>query len=231
MVQPQTDACTPSPVLDPHTPLPLPQPPRATPPVASLTPGAEVGLDEEEAERSLEARGTAASPGVKPKPRGDGRGVVERLFRDEWGACTGCCTGREPMGPTEPMGPVMGWDGGCDRADEGESAPTGDEVEVTGGSAPKTGLTPELGDEVLLAREGDWRDAPGATGAIPPSGPPATGGWAVTPNRSILRGEGPRTPAADDGVPPAGESGPAASSAKVPGGKKAGLSLPYRALC
>jgi hypothetical protein len=48
----------------------------------------------------------------------------------------------------------------CACLEDGESAP-GEEDEVTGWSPPsyfpKTGLMPELGDEVLFAREGDWR--------------------------------------------------------------------------
>lgn len=73
----------------------------------------------------------AASPGVKPKPSGDGNGVVERLFSAglEAGAALGPAAGREPIGPTDPIGPAVGLDG-C--REEGESAPPGDEVEVTG---------------------------------------------------------------------------------------------------
>lgn len=62
------------------------------------------------------------------------------------------------MGPTEPMGPAIE----CARPDEDESAP-GDEVEVTGCSVasyfPKTGLIPEVGEDVLLARDGEWMAA------------------------------------------------------------------------
>jgi hypothetical protein len=144
--QPQTDAWTPRPFFDPQTPLPLPQP-SPTPPEVSLTPGAEaaaevVGLDAVEAAE-------VASPGVKPNPRGEGRGVVERLV-----ACTGpaCWTGRDPMGPTDPMGPARVFDAVW--REDGDSAPPGEEAEVTDCS-PKTGFTPELGEEVLLAREGD----------------------------------------------------------------------------
>lgn len=51
------------------------------------------------------------------------------------------------------------------------------------------------------------------------------------PKGSTPRGDGPRTPVADVGVPPPWLSDRGLSSAKLPGGKKAGLSLPYKALC
>lgn len=161
----------------------------------------------------------AGSAGVKPSPSGEGRGVIERLFK-AWlagGADVGPGAGREPMGPTEPIGPATGLEAAW--RDEGESAP-GDEVEVTGCSAPKLALMAELGEEVLLAREGDCM--PVASVLVAPA-------W-VRPNGSMPRGEDPRTP--DDGVPPpAWLSGRGLSSEKAPGGKKAGLSLPYRARC
>lgn len=174
------------------------------------------GFEADEVERSFPCR--TASLGVNPKPNGDGKGVVDRLFKA--GLVTGteptCCIGREPIGPTEPMGPVVDLDGIC--LEEGESARG--EALVTGTSEPpRTGLIPELGDEVLLAREGDTM----------PSAFPWPGDW-VSPKGSTLRGDGPRTPT-EDGVPPAGLSTREFSSAKLPGGKKAGLSLPYRARC
>ena len=101
------------------------------------------GFEAEEAERSFPGR--AASLGVNPKPRGEGKGVVERLFSAGLATGTGpaCCTGRDPMGPTEPMGPVD-LEEPC--LEDGESAP-GEELEVTGISEPpKTWLMPELGD-------------------------------------------------------------------------------------
>ena len=70
------------------------------------------------------------SPAVKPKPKGEGIGVVERLVRPGLGACIVVGTGREPMGPTEPIGPPAGLEGAC--REDGESAPPGDEVWVTG---------------------------------------------------------------------------------------------------
>lgn len=159
----------------------------------------------------------AGSAEVKPRPSGEGSGVVERLFKAglEGGAVVWPGTGREPMGPTEPIGPATGLDWAW--REEDESAP-GDEVEVTGWSA-KPALMAELGEEVLLAREGDCR----AVSAL------AAPGW-VRPNGSTPRGDEPRTP--EDGVaPPAWLSGRELSSEKAPGGKKAGLSLPYRARC
>jgi hypothetical protein len=51
----------------------------------------------------------------------------------------------------EPIGPAVGFDGAC--LEEGDSAPPGEEAEAIGCS--KTGLMPELGEEVLLARDGD----------------------------------------------------------------------------
>lgn len=67
------------------------------------------------------------------------------------------------MVPTKPTGPVADLDCGC--LDEVESAP-GEELVVTGISGPsylpKTGLIPELGEEMLLARGDDWT-ALGAT--------------------------------------------------------------------
>lgn len=143
--------------------------------------------------------------------------MVERLalFSAGLGVETAGCppTGREPMGPTdpEPIGPVLGFEGGW--REEGESAPPGDEVEVTGFSG-KPALIAELGEEVLFAREGDWR--PEALSAADPD--------CVTPNGSTPRGEAPRTP--EDGVPEGWLSGREASSDRGPGGKKAGLSFP-----
>lgn len=80
--QPHTGAWTPSPLFEAHAPLPLPH---AKPPeLESLGFGSPAEadadvLEAEEAERSLPDK--AASFGVKPKPSGDGKGVVERLFR------------------------------------------------------------------------------------------------------------------------------------------------------
>jgi hypothetical protein len=111
------------------------------------------------------------------------------------------------------MAPAVGLDEGW--REDGESAPPGDEVEVTGCSLPK------LGEEVLLARLGDWK--PEWPSALPPVG------WDM-PKGSTLRGEAPRTPA-EDGVAPPWLSARELSSERVPGGKKAGLSLPYRARC
>lgn len=130
--------------------------PSPTPPEASFTPegpAVEVaGLDAADTERSL-----MLSPGVKPNPKGEGRGVVDRLFKAGFGAWEGpvCWAGRDPMGPTEPMGPAFAFEFAC--REDGESAP-GDGAEATGCS-PNTGLIPELGEEVLFAREGDWMPA------------------------------------------------------------------------
>ena len=88
------------------------------------------------------------------------------------------------------------------------------------GCSANPALMAELGEEVLLARDGDCR--PEATSAAVPVG------W-VRPNGSTPRGEAPRTP--DEGVPAAWLSGREASSDRGPRGKKAGLSLPYRARC
>jgi len=82
------------------------------------------------------------------------------------------------------------------------------EVEVTGCS--KEALMAELGEEVLFARVGD-----GMLSVL------------ARPKGSTARGEEPRTP--EVGVP-AWLSGRELSS-RGPGGKKAGLSLPYRARC
>lgn len=137
IVQPHTEAWTPRPPFEPQTALPLPQP-RPTPPaedsfgagplVAAVTAGLEVA----DVERSPVV---AVSLVVNPNPRGDGSGVVERLalFNAGFGAGTAevwLATGREPMGPTEPMGPAVGLDGAW--REVGESAPPGDEVDVTG---------------------------------------------------------------------------------------------------
>jgi hypothetical protein len=74
------------------------------------------------------------------------------------------------MGPMEPIAPALGLTGAC--LEDGESALPGEEVEVGGWSEPSnfpnTGFMPELGDEVLLAREGDWRDAAWATLSVLP---------------------------------------------------------------
>jgi hypothetical protein len=118
------------------------------------------GLEDADVERSP-AAAAAASLGVKPKPSGDGRGVVERcLFRA--GLETGAAeawpgTGREPMGPTEPMDCLEApW------REEGESAAPGEDADVPGCSG-KPALMAELGEEVLLARDGDCP----STGAPP----------------------------------------------------------------
>lgn len=148
------------------------------------------------------------------------------MFRAGLGTGTepACWEGRDPIGPTKPIGPVADLGGAW--LDEGESAP-GEELEVTGGSEPsylpKTGLIPELGEEALLARVGDWRADWGK-----PSGLACPGTW-VRPNGSTLRGDGPRKPE-DDGVA-LWPSGRGFSSTKVPGAKNAGLSLPYSARC
>ena len=140
---------------------------------------------------------------------------MERLFKAWLAGGADVCpgAGREPMGPTEPIGPATGLEAAWR---EGESAP-GDEAEVAGCS--KLALMAELGEEVLLAREGDCR--PVVASLVPLA--------CVRPKGSTPRGEDPRTP--DDGVPPAWLSGRELSSEKAPGGKKAGLSLPYRARC
>ena len=66
------------------------------------------GLEEAEVERWL----AAASPGVNPSPNGDGRGVVERFSAGlEAGAEVWPGSGRDPMGPTDPMGPAVGFGG------------------------------------------------------------------------------------------------------------------------
>lgn len=166
-----------------------------------------------------------ASPAVKPYPNGEGRGVFERLVKAGLGMAL-VEIGREPMGPTDPMGPVMGLDGAG--RDDGESVPPGD---VTGCS-PKTGLMPELGDEVLLARVGDCR-AEAAVGVCTTPSVLAEPGVCVRPKGSTPRGEEPLTPVVEDGVPvpPPWLSGREASSANPVAGKKAGLSLPYKARC
>lgn len=135
-----------------------------------------------------EVRSGAGSAGVKPRPRGEGRGVIERLLRAGFG---GFWT-REPMGPTVPVG----W-----REESGEG-------EVTGCSKPA--LIAELGEEVLFARGGVWASVL----PVRLKGPPT------------LRGEAPRTPE----VLAAWLAGREDSS-RAPGGKKAGLSLPYKARC
>ena len=54
----------------------------------------------------------------------------------------------------------------------------------------------------------------------------------MSPKGSTPRGDGPRTPVAEDGVPaPPWLSGREGSSVRPGAGKKAGLSLPYRARC
>lgn len=75
--QPQTEACTPRPLLEPQTLLPLLHP-KPTPPslAGPLAAAVTAGFEADEVDLSL----AEASPGVKPKPRGDGSGVVERLF-------------------------------------------------------------------------------------------------------------------------------------------------------
>ena len=100
-----------------------------------------VGLDAEELDRSFAV--LALSFGAKPKPSGDGRGVVDRLFK-------------APKWPAD-------LEDSC--RDDGESAPPGEEFEVLGCSTLTFSyrpyeLAPVLGDVVLLAR-GDWRPAAG----------------------------------------------------------------------
>lgn len=56
------------------------------------------------------------------------------------------------MGPTEPMGPADGLEEPW--REEDESAAPGEEAEVPGCSE-KPALTAELGEEELLARDGD----------------------------------------------------------------------------
>lgn len=181
-----------------------------------------VGLEETDAERSPTT--AAASLGVKPKPNGDGRGVVERGLLSaglEMGAEVGGPeTGREPIGPTAPMGPVDDLETEPCR-EEGEPAAAGEDEEVPGCSG-KPALMAELGEEVLLAREGDCRFE-AASVEIPPA-------W-FSPKGPLPRGEA--TWAEEVGVPALGVSTRVAvlSSASGPGGKKAGLSLPYRARC
>lgn len=86
-----------------------------------------------EADDVVRSPTVAASPEVKPKPRGEGSGVVDRLALFTAGLETGTvevwpATGRDPMGPTDPMGPALG----LDKVwwEVGESAPPGDEVDV-----------------------------------------------------------------------------------------------------
>ena len=151
----------------------------------------------------MTVRSGTASPAVKPKPNGEGKGVVERLVKAGFGMAL-VEIGREPMGPTEPIGPVLGLDGAC-REDGESAAPPGDEVDVTGGSVaspylPKTGLMPELGDEALLTCVGEC-SAEAAVGMCAlPSELPGPGVW-VRPKGSIPRGDWPLTPVAEDGVP------------------------------
>lgn len=82
-IQPQTDAWTPNEFLEPQTPLLLPHPRLTALVLDSLAPGAEVdGLDAEEVDRSLAEIGLLAlSLGANPYPKGEGNGVVDRLFR------------------------------------------------------------------------------------------------------------------------------------------------------
>lgn len=182
--------------MEPQTPPPLLQP-RPTPPAdESLGPGplaeaVTAGLDAADVDRSP---APAVSPGVKPNPKGDGSGVVERLALFSAGLDVGTAvwpaTGREPMGPTDPMGPALDLDGAW--REEDESAPPGEEVEVTGCSG-KMALMAELGEDELFARDGDCKpEAPSA----------AATAACVRPNGSTPRGEDPRTPA-DEGVPAA----------------------------
>ena len=151
---------------------------------------------------------------MKLKPSGEGSGVVERLVKPGLETELVVGIGREPMGPTEPMGPAVDLEVAVR---DGESAPPGDEVDVTGWSAglPKTGLMPELGDEVLFARFGDC-SADAAVGVCTtPSVLAGPGVWAWDkPKGSTPRGEGPLTPVAEEGVPvPPWLSGREASSA------------------
>lgn len=112
------------------------------------------GLEAADVERSPAA--AVASLGVKPKPNGEGRGVVERcLLRAglEGGpAAVWPGRGREPMRPTGPMGPADGLEEPW--REEGESAAPGEEAEVPGCSE-KPVLTAGLGEDELLARDGD----------------------------------------------------------------------------
>lgn len=152
------------------------------------------GMEAVETECSL-----AASPAVKLKPSGEGSGVVERLVKPGLGTELVVGIGREPIGPTEPMSPTVDLEVAVR---DGESAPPGDEVDVTGWSAalPKTGLMPELGDEALFARVGDC-SADAAVGVCTtPSVLVGPGVW-DKPKGSTPRGEGPLTPVAEEGVP------------------------------
>jgi len=72
--------------LEPQTPLPLLQP-KPTPPAdgslgpavaGAATPGAET---DDVRSATLAAAAAEAASGVNPNPSGEGRGVVERLFR------------------------------------------------------------------------------------------------------------------------------------------------------
>lgn len=116
--------------------------------------------------------------------------MVERLVKPGLETELVVGIGREPMGPTEPMGPAVDLEVAVR---DGESAPPGDEVDVTGCSAglPKTGLMPELGDEVLFARFGDC-SADAAVGVCTtPSALAGPGVWAWDkPKGSTPRGKG-----------------------------------------
>jgi hypothetical protein len=119
-VQPQTDAWTPR-FFEPQTPLLVPHPEaKAFSLLLTLA-----WLDVAEADRSFTA---ALSLGVKPRPSGEGNGVVERLFKAGLVAwLVAGWEGRDPMGPTEPMA-ALGLDDSW--RDDGDSAPPGDEVDV-----------------------------------------------------------------------------------------------------
>lgn len=126
---PQTEACTPR-FLDPQTPLLLPHPDAKAFSLPPAWPGF-VGLDAEDVDRSL--AGLALSFEANPKPNGEGNGVVDRcLFKAGFGAWLVVgCEGREPIGPTEPMGAAAAVDLEDNCREEGESAP-GEVVDVTG---------------------------------------------------------------------------------------------------
>jgi len=138
LVQPQTEAWTPRVLFEPQTPPPFPHPsPTAEGSLAEeLAAWAELdGFEAEEVERSFpDVAEVAPSLVEKPKLSGDGKGVVDRLFKaglEAW--LDAGWEGREPIGPIEPMGPVAVLDGNC--LEEGDVAPLGDDVDVTGCSA------------------------------------------------------------------------------------------------
>ena len=147
-----------------------------------------------------------ASLGEKPYASGEGRGVVDRLFSAGFGAWViAGWAGREPMGPTDEAGALA----------SGVESP-GDEAEVLKPYAAAFAL--ELGEEVLLVGDLVWV----ATGEGPVTVAAVSG-----LNGSTARGEGPLV-VARVGVVEGWFSGRCPSS---PFGKKAGLSLPYKARC